>query len=352
MSSAPTTPAVLAARPILLPDWREREAAHTARAAALTAARRYRAERRLTDPVEDFLWDYYSLKPRHLARWHPGAGYALPDDGHLAWRATARWVRRLGPDDAAHPSPNGTSRPAPDDATHPSPNATSRPTPPDDAAHPTPDGTARGGPARAPSSAITLDTDAFLRDRGEDVARLRFLLEATARRTARFACFGWHEWAMVYRQEEHRHPLPLRLGQEGTDAAVESADLRCTHYDAFRFYTPAARPRNERELTRETQPQFEQPGCLHANMDLLKAALLLGPACPGELLLDAFELARRIRTLDMAASPYDCSSLGLEPVRVESAAGRAEYVARQREFAEESAGIRRRLLAVTERVVA
>ncbi|MDO5495909.1 MAG: 3-methyladenine DNA glycosylase [bacterium] len=301
MTSAPTATPLAEARPILLTDWREREAAHTARVTELTAPRRYRAERRLTDPVEDFLWDYYSLKPRHLTRWHHGAGFSIPDDGDLGWRTTARWARWL-------PAVDGETR------------------------------------------ALTLDTEAYLRDRGSDVGRLETLLEATAGRAPRFACFGWHEWAMVYRQGEHRHPLPLRLGQVGTDAAVEAADLKCTHYDAFRFYSPAARPLNAQPLTRETQPEFEQPGCLHANMDLLKAALLLGPACPGELLLDAFELARRIRILDMAASPYDCSELGLEPVRIETPAGRAEYVARQREFAAESAPVRERLLEVIGRV--
>lgn len=56
--------------------------------------------------------------------------------------------------------------------------------------------------------------------------------------------------------------LDLRLGQAGTDA--------------------------------------EQPGCRHANMDCFTYARKLGPACPGSLLLDTFELALAIRRLDMA----------------------------------------------------
>ena len=51
--------------------------------------------------------------------------------------------------------------------------------------------------------------------------------------------------------------------------------------------------------------------------------------------------------LDMAASPYDCAALGLEPVKVETPEGRAAYVRAQREFAEESTALRARLLAVT-----
>lgn len=49
---------------------------------------------------------------------------------------------------------------------------------------------------------------------------------------------------------------------------VEAAPLRCTHYDAFRFFTAPARPRNAVTPTREAAPDLEQGGCLHANMDL------------------------------------------------------------------------------------
>src|SRR5699024_3918079 len=58
-------------------DWRERERAHEARARALTAGHRERRAQGEAHPVEDFLWTYYSLKPSHLHRWHPGAGILL-----------------------------------------------------------------------------------------------------------------------------------------------------------------------------------------------------------------------------------------------------------------------------------
>src|SRR5699024_8988172 len=122
----------------------------------------------------------------------------------------------------------------------------------------------------------------------------------------------------------------------------------CSHFDAFRFFTAPARPVNRLQPTRENQPELEQPGCLHANMDLLRASLTLGPACPGDLLLDTFELARDIRVLDMRASPYDLASLGYPPVPIETAAGRAEYVAAQREFADRSRPLREQLVAVAE----
>ena len=86
--------------------------------------------------------------------------------------------------------------------------------------------------------------------------------------------------------------------------------------------------------------------------DLHKWATKLSPAVPGDLTLDCFELARDIRTLDMQASPYDVSSLGETPVAIETADGRAEYVTRQRCFAERSAVLRGRLLRVCDALLA
>ena len=63
-----------------------------------------------------------------------------------------------------------------------------------------------------------------------------------------------------------------------------------------------------------------------------------------ELVADCFELARRVRSLDMRASPYDVTSLGLEPVRIETAQGREDYALQQRHFATEAAALRVRLL--------
>src|SRR5699024_4602041 len=125
---------------------------------------------------------------------------------------------------------------------------------------------------------------------------------------------------------------------------VAERELRCTHFDAFRFFTEPARALNRTLLTRERQIDHEQPGCLHAGMDLYKWAYKLTPAVPSELVLDAFELARDIRYVDMRASPYDLSALGLAPIAVETPAGRAEYVRHQLVFARRSAPIRRRLL--------
>jgi hypothetical protein len=192
------------------------------------------------------------------------------------------------------------------------------------------------------------------RDRAEPTSWIRDLLTATANRPPVLGCFGLHEWAMVYRQspDELRHPAhPLRLGQAGTDTVVEAHRITCTHFDAFRFFTDEARPLNAVQPTRATQTFNDQPGCLHATMDVYKWAYKLQPLTSSELVADCFELAKEVRQVDMAASPYDLSSLGVEPIRIESAQGKAAYMAHQRDFASRAADLRRRLIAVCDAVL-
>lgn len=271
------------------PEWSARESAHRERADALTAAHRERARRGRKHPVEDFLFTYYSYKPALLSRWHPGGAVELAD---AAGTARAAWNWYLP---GAHPG------------------------------------------------SLRVDVAGF---RGAHAGLLRGiegLLRGTQGRTPVFGCLGLHEWAMLYRTAERRHALPLRLGSRGTDEVVESHELRCTHFDAFRFFTPAAVPRNRDRLDRAGQSETEQPGCLHAGMDLYKWAVKAGPLIPGELLLDCFVLAREIRALDMAASPYDLTDWGYAAVAIEAPAGKAEYIRRQRGFTERAQQLRSRL---------
>jgi hypothetical protein len=283
-----------ASRDLLAPEtWAALAAEHAERADRLTEGHRARRARGERHAIEDFLFEYYNTRPSLLRRWHPGAGITLePSAAGPAPHAGWRWY-------------------AADD-----------------------------------DGRVALDVEAFLTDRRGTVAFVHRLLAATASRPAFTGCFGLHEWAMVYRQERHRHELPLRLGQAGTDAVVEAHPIRCTHYDAFRFFTPAAAPLNREQPTRSTQPDLEQPGCLHASMDCHKWALKLGPAVPGDLALDCFELARDVRLLDMQAAPYDLTSYGEPAVAVETPAGKAEYVARQRALSARAAVLRARLVDV------
>jgi hypothetical protein len=142
----------------------------------------------------------------------------------------------------------------------------------------------------------------------------------------------------------------LRLGSTGTDAVVESHRITCSHFDAYRFFTPDAEPLNALRPTREGQPALEQPGCLHAGMDLYKWAHKLVPAVSSDLVMDCFELARDIRALDMRAAPYDLRELGYEPVRIETAEGKAEYAAAQRGFSARGQALRARLVDAIDRI--
>jgi hypothetical protein len=293
--AAPAPSRIAPSTTVLAPEeWTARATAHEARIDRWTQPHLDRRRRGVAHPVLDFLFTYYSETPGRLRRWHPGAGTAL-----------------------AGPAPHADRR-----------------------FYATGDGTVR------------LDVGAFVADRGDTVRYLRRLLAATASRPAFTGCFGLHEWAMVYRDSGTRHAVPLRLGQEGTDAVVEAHPIRCSHFDAFRFFTPPAVGRNRLQPTRDSQPELEQPGCLHAGMDLYKWAYKLSPASPGELVADCFELAVEIRELDMRASPYDLRDHGYEPVAVETPEGKAAYVTAQRGFAERGAVLRRRLIDVCDALLA
>lgn len=196
--------------------------------------------------------------------------------------------------------------------------------------------------------AVLVDVPQFVDKRGTALTFTREILSNTADKKAFFGCFGMHEWAMAYKsvQNNIRHDyLDLRLGAEGTDRVVESHRIRCSHFDAFRFFMPQAAPMNELQPTRETQRFMEQPACLHANMDVYKWAYKLIPLIDSALVMDCFELAWDARELDMRAAPYDLLEWGYEPIKVETPEGKAEYVRYQRELSERSVTLRRRVLS-------
>ena len=275
------------------PTWTTLEDAHADRVDAATAGHLSRRGRGVPHPVEDFLFSYYSVTPSRLRRWHPGAGVRLEGAAALD-RASWRHYRTVGDD-------------------------------------------------------VELDVESFVAARGRAVDVVGPLLAATVAPPPPRGCFGLHEWAMVYRAGEDgvRHQqVPLRLGARGTDEVVERHQIACSHFDAFRFFTPDALSRNAIQPSRESQVELEQPGCLHAGMDTYKWATKLSPLVPSDLTMDCFDLAKEIRLLDMQASPYDLSGHGVEPVPIETAAGKTAYVERQREFSLRSNVLRTRILAV------
>ena len=263
--------------------------------------------------MHDFLFTYYSQRPGAFRRWHPGYGLQLEDAPEYAT------LKGYSPPPLVEPVETPVT-----------------------------------------VSASYLGTQRTL------LERTRALLAATLTRPANLGCFGLHEWAMVYRgnpaaaggENAMRHDWPLRLGP-ATDAVVESHRIGCSHFDAFRFFTEPARPLNTLHPGRDDRTVFEQPGCLHAGMDLYKHAFRLTPLIPSELVADAFELAWDIRILDMRAAPYDFTGVTLDPtgepwtpVPIETAEGKAEYAAEQRSFAERGAPIRESLIAECERLLA
>ncbi len=205
--------------PLPASEWLRRAALHRARAERWTVPARERRAANKPHPVDDFLFTYYRFSYAKIEEWHPAAGVSL---------------------EVAEPLPQHFTKP----------------------------------PYRCAEGRVFADP-VLLSDK--ERARVRWtreLLVATRDRAPVFSCHGLHEWAMVYRGADVRHAgtARLRLPQAEIDALIESRPLRCTHFDAFRFFHPDAQPLNRLQPTLEGRPGFEQPGCVHANMDLYKWA--------------------------------------------------------------------------------
>lgn len=292
---------VAADTPLILDEtaWRARLNAHEERVREWTDPHVERAGRGEKHPVYDFLFSYYAFRPAWLRQWHPGPDVILTGEGA---RAFLRWPEY-----------------------------------------------------RETSGGVAIDPAAFPEKRRASLVWMRDLLAAMTTRPPAFGCFGLHEWAMVYRQtpDEIRHNAwPLRFPPDELARIVESQPVRCTHFDAFRFFTAPARPLNKFQPERTTVIEHEQRGCLHANMDLYKWAFKLAPFTPGELIADCFTLARDIRETDMRASPYDLRALGFAPIPIETPDGRMDYERLQRAFTARGEPLRARLLGLCERLLA
>ena len=273
-------------------QWRANQRQHALDLQPVLEAQRGRRARAEKHPVLDFLFTYYSFRPGHLIQWSPGYGVVLKNSSdEFAHRRY--WVADNNTEDSR------------------------------------------------------LKLAAMGRRQRREIFWIHEMLKAVTERRAHFGCYGLHEWAMVYRQSASsvRHAgFPLRLRESEIAELVESQAICCSHYDAFRFFTKKARPLNNLSPTLESRIHSEQPGCLHTNMDLYKWSYKLSPWIDSDLLKDAFFLAMEIRELDMRASPYDLSCLGLSPVQIETETGRDLYKQEQRRCALKAQPIRKRLL--------
>ncbi len=281
-------------------EWRELAQLHFDVATSFTAGSRLRRDHGEKHPVEDFLLNYYPYPIALLEQWQPGYGTALKFSDLETLPIQLKNRRYRIEDDHCY-------------------------------------------------------LDATLMDEKER-QRLQWiteLLEATQRHVPNFACHGLHEWAMVYRAEEIRHAAiaPLRLPQSEIDTLVDSRPITCTHFDAFRFFAKPAKPLNRHTLSLDTRHENEQPGCVHANMDLYKWAAKSMPWIGSELLLETFFIATQLRDLDMRASPYDLSAWDVTPIKIETPEGRREYETEQRRLAFLAIELRTKLISAIQRVI-
>lgn len=282
---------------LVMPEelWRLRERRHHDRVDAATTDHLERRQRGEPHPVVDFLFTYYRTSVATVRRWHPGPGVLL-ENAHLTERVGWRHYR----------------------------------------------------PATAAGrDGLAVDARSVWGRRGTRISRSRDVIAGTATRRGATGCFGLHEWAMLYRagEDDVRHRgVPLRIPRAQIDEVVRGSRLRCTHFDAFRFFTGAAAPLNRDSLTRDDQLRLEQPACLHSGMDLYAHTATMEAGAPGELLLDCLDAAFEAREIDMRSSPYDLSAWGLSPIPVETAEGRAEFVAFQKRWIARTQALRSRVL--------
>ena len=280
--------------------WQELAEFHLKEAREFTADSRKRRDRGEAHPVEDFLFDYYPYPLALIELWHPGLGVALEfeDFESLPERFKGKRYRVNG-------------------------------------------------------NLCFLNSDVISEKETDRLSWIKGLLEATQRHLPNFACHGLHEWAMVYRAEDIRHSslAPLRLLQEEIDTLIESRAITCTHHDAFRFFAKEALALNRTQPSLDTRHENEQPGCVHANMDLYKWAAKSMPWIGSALLLETFRLATELRDLDMRASPYDLSKWDIVPVKIETAEGRREYETEQRRLAELAFSLRASLIRCLEEIL-
>ena len=293
-------------------EWESLADAHRSRVRRWTEPFRSRRARGQVHPVYDFLFLYYPFSPGRLEEWHPN-----PDQA--AEESAATIVSESGDEDVIDPN------------------------------------------ARFRTEAYARCDGFFVRSseriRDKERARLEFtraLLKATESRRPHFGCFGMHEWAMVYRGDAVRHGnvAPLRLPQAAIDAHVESRPFACSHFDAFRFFADEARPLNKLQPSLETRIDLEQPGCVHATMDLYKWAYKSMPWVGSDLVWRAFVLALDAREIDMRASPYDMARWNLPPIRIETAEGRRSFSRYQSQFMDRAAALRTRLIDEYQRLLA
>ena len=283
-------------------EWLSRRRAHQQLLQPFVEKFRLWRNRGRKHPVYDFLFSYYSFSTGQLLRWSPGVFCRLEVSGPKSLESELSEALLDWPDHFLSDTLGG-------------------------------------------EPVVVIDALKFPERRSKFLAWAINYLEQTRDRPALFHCFGLHEWAMVYKSTERHHPdTPLRVSDREVAEVLENNPVCCTHYDAYRFFTAAAVPLNRHCLSREQVVEFDQAGCIHANMDLYKFGYKIAPFLCSDLLAELFLLARRAREIDMQASPYDLSEFGVGSIKIECREGRSDYVELQRELSDDGQVLREKLL--------
>ncbi|MDB4652914.1 hypothetical protein OAE39_01425 [Akkermansiaceae bacterium] len=282
--------------PIPLSRWQNSAKTHREEVEKITVPMRARKSRGEKHPVYDFLHTYYSFPLGRLEKWHPGAGTIL------------EVAQDIDLPEKYYDRENGIA---------------------------------------------WIDPRKLTEKGWERIQWIHRLLSLTQSRPPNFACHGLHEWAMVYSGSDirHRESAPLRLSQEEIDALVSSRPLCCSHFDAFRFFAPDTIPLNRLAPTLLTREDHEQPGCIHANMDLYKWAYKSSPWISSDLLRKTLFFAIDARIIDMRASPYDLTQYGYSPIPIETPEGRREYEREQSELYRRGLELRSNLISDLEKIL-
>lgn len=271
----------------VITNWKQAEKDHVERLNPIIEPYLKARSNHARQPVTDFLFEYYSFRAGKLLSWGPGIQQAVSHD----------WT----PSDKLY---------------------------------------------KITSDGWLLVPADFPQKRASSLDWIIQLQQTILKRPVSFGCFGLHEWAMVYKAEEVRHEqLHLRMKSSEIAKFVDSQNIICSHFDAYRFFTDEAKPLNKLQPDVQNRIDFEQGGCIHANMDLYKWSYKFYPWVSSDLLAEAFLLAWDTREVDMMASPYDLSDYGLNPIRIETEEGRAEYKVAQKRVADRGRILRERLVS-------
>ena len=281
-----------------LDQWQQLAEKHRIKVKQWTVPYRRRKASHQQHPVLDFLFTYYPFSLGKLEQWHPGYGIQLECDKKRPERYQTKHYQQL-------------------------------------------------------ESIVSLSTDALS---DKELARLQWihnLLCLTQTRTPNFACHGLHEWAMVYQGQDirHRESTPLRLAQDEIDHLVSTRTITCSHFDAYRFFSPGALTLNKLKPTLDGRQDSEQCGCLHTNMDLYKWAYKSSPWISSDLLRETLFFAIEAREVDMRASPYDLTDYDYPPIPIETQEGRRQYEAEQLALYQKGLPLREKLIAALSSVL-